>query len=587
MISQRDEMPRPISATPAFAVATSCLLAGAIFATSARADEPVSERTEPSPDTVPLTLVAQPLDRWIQVGATFLRDIGASKKADEFALLTRAVAGGLKIDSTRPLLIHGDYRQSFGEDGAIDPTSIRILLPTPSASTKYDGQRLLIDKSGVRTVADTSAELSKQECYVSAADRWALLTRDKTTANEATRQQSLAALGNGPAQLLTLHLGNGVMPIAYRKAIVAKLWADIDADLKQQPDEPNNVFALRSSAQTAIGQTLERLILELDEVEISLDVPGEEGASTNGLVGTLDLRWTQDGQVADALSRFQPAPSTFEQAMSVAPIARLEVHFKLPPAIARRVARFAESAATVAQSIGDSAGRPDWLPVVDAFEASVVPALSDGQVDFFVDLIRIDQNIAVHGALKLDGRELIKTGLRAALADQADQLTRRQAGGLDFVGFGSAGSPANSPFGVEPQLWLATDDRACWFAFGSVEAVDLLAQRASATRRVLNATSTTSQRESSADSPDRATDVLLASLEIRHEELRDAIQQYPNRADLRDLAAILTNVDNDGPYTHAELSASDHGVGLSIVVPGTIAKSLGRAFASKSGTITE
>lgn len=525
----------------------------------------------------------QPIDRWIRIVATLLRAGGAGSEADAFALQARAVAGGLRIDTTRPLRATGQFvpkdvaRSVSGEsteggrgnsdEMVIDPESIEILAPVTDQRYEAEKKRVRISKAGVVPVEDTRTPLGEKEFYESRSSGWAVLTRNVARANPAAVDKEAAEFGTGPDQLFEFRLANGVISAALKDRFVAELWRDVQEDLRRNDDEPDEVYALRADIQTAIARMLERITRDLDEFEFTADVVDVADENAYDFSAKLKIRWAEGSPIHGGITAIEPIESRFAAFVKSPAIVRFQCHFRLPRALSRRLARWVEAAGNAGMTVAEAANARQWKPMIAQLSGTLAPAVSSGRIDGFFDLVNVDGNVALNGAITCPAKAVLDEVAPILGRDGKAQIAEVLIDEQRYFRVGQNDDSKDSPFGSRPQLWISASPHVLWFCFGSDSALQSFAKRIASegeTRLAGNPGSAPSSRTSKEDQ--------IASLTIDHRELRRAIGRYKDAPKVAELAKLMETFDDEVGPVAAAVRRGSGSLALELAVPGPIVR---------------
>lgn len=522
------------------------------------------------PNVANFIVEVQPLERWIRLGATLLRDSGAGDEADALALQTRFIAAAIKVDTNRHAVVQGELQADDNGELILVPDSITALLPTPFIETRFNSQRIEFgEKFGVRQVEDDGSPLVDGEFYATAADKWAWIAKTKNTVGQDAHTTAIKQFSEPPDSLVRLQLLEPITE-SQRSAMIAKLWADVENDLVRKNDEPSNVFALRSEIQTAFAQLIENAVSDFDAITLAVDAN-----DSFDLAGELRCRWSGDGTLGDAIANLKSAPSLFGHMTSDQCVMRLEIGLQLPRRTARRVGRWADTLGDVSQSVAKLANRPKLIPLISASQTSLAPAMSTGRVDAFIDLVRLEDSLSIQGAIAYPGLEILNVA-RPMIETKPERVV--QTGQWTFLQIGEPGAEKRSPLGPRPTLWVTADEHAIYFVIGQQAAIPEFANRLSQTRV------TSLADRNSGQSPTEPEAVLsttvgdrLARLDIDGDELIAALRMLPDNKDVQRLADAFEGTI-ESTQSSMILTTSDGELVLTANLPGEVVLALTSAF---------
>ena len=531
---------------------------------------------------VPIVVDSQPLDRWIHLIAVGLRDAGASAEADAIALQARAVAALIKLDASRPISVRGELLDQDNGEPELDKQSIIGLLPVQGLRDEFDQTRIEFPKSGVRKSLNRDSELGETEYFATTADEWALLAKTEDRVRAEALETARSDLGNGPSELVRMVINGGVISRVRKEEMIAELWRDVERDLIRGDDEPPDVFALRSELQTAFGQSLERIIAELDAISVAIDVAEGDRIESFDTRAELQLAWRQGESVDRMISQLQPVESRFRNLASTPSVARVQFHFRIPSRLTRRFARWFDTGCAVAVSLAEQTKKREWIPFVQDLKEGLGPAVSDGRVDGLLDIVRVDDRMAFQMGIDLPG-EAIKDLVERILNDQQIPMPpRRQVAGRDFYQLGEPGRETDSPFGPHPEAWVSVDEHAVWMSFGQSEAVQAFGERIRRAQRMVSSSASESD-----ESFPTLTGRELVRMSVNNSELNAALQPFATEPGIQSIVQLLSKLPRRGADLQATARQDNGTVVLSAYVAGPTIGALAKTFVEMKKKTTD
>ncbi|MFG0335937.1 MAG: hypothetical protein ACF8TS_21475 [Maioricimonas sp. JB049] len=260
------------------------------------------------------------------------------------------------------------------------------------------------------------------------------------------------------------------------------LQRDLDRELKRQSSENDAEYRLRTALVSAVFGALRRLINDFEQVSLGLTYSAGEGRVEVEAV----LRGAAQTELADWLSRLQPAPSRFV-AIADRPMPLTIIKSSPVPQVIHDL--FADVIRLARQAIGREL-KEDLAPGVDPPVARLldaVAATNDQQVaDGFIQLVNVPTGkMVILGGIRVAEDDRLGSAIAELVPHLAESPDVQSVdtifatlGGVTFhrIRGTRVRKQEERVYGPDPALYVGAGDDAFWFAVGGHGTLDSLSE---------------------------------------------------------------------------------------------------------------